>query len=129
MFQHDAKAKAWLDDIVARANSAQAIPDTAKDVADKTISPSKRAASFAANVKSSWNQLSGADKTMVGMNFLFAGLMLVEAFSRFRQGIKKDDEGKRHLEPTQLSIGVALSLLGAGSLYIGMKPLQTAHAL
>lgn len=124
MFKPDAQAKAWLDEIAARANSAQAVPSSVKDARDKTISPTKRAASFMRTGGKSWQQLAGEDKAMMGMNFLFAGLMAASAFNHFRHGVAKDEEGNSHIQPTQVGLGIVMGMLAAGSAYLGAKPLM-----
>lgn len=121
MYQPDAKAKAWLDDIVASAKPGKVIPDTVKDNLDNTVPAYKRIAQHV-------EMLSSEQKISSGMNFLISGLCAASAFRQLSQSVTKDEHGERHIQPTQFGIGIVSALLAAGTAYLGAQALRGGHA-
>jgi hypothetical protein len=119
--QPDGKAKAWLDNIVASANSGHAIPDSVKDNLDNRVPFHKR-------VVQAIDGLTPEQKIHSGMNFLISGLCAASAFRQLSNSLTKDERGERHIQPTQLGLGIVSALLAAGTAYLGAQAFRAGAA-
>ncbi len=93
-------------------------------IPDSAIHPSDKKVSYAERISSRLQAYTTEQKMHAGMNFLVAGLCAMGAFSQLSKGVAKDEVGERHIQPTQIGMGMVSALLAAGSAYLGVQALR-----
>lgn len=68
------------------------------------------------------------NKVAASMSLLIAGLSALGAFSHFRHSVVEGEDGKRHIQPNQLGMGIVMSLLTAGSLFFAAEGFKAPAA-
>lgn len=121
MFRPDDKAKAWLDEITARANPKDAVPDYAVDAADKRVNPVKRFAQEARNATPE-NKVNG------GIWLAGAALSLLGTYHAAKNSLTKDEQGERHVQWSQVGVALIQASLAAGCAFMGVQSLRAGRA-
>lgn len=121
MYKPDDRAKAWLDEITARANHRDAISDNAIDAADKRVSAMKR---FTQDVKNAPHE----NKVNGGIWLAGAALSLLGTYSAAKNSLTKDEKGERHFQWSQVGVALIQASLAAGCAYMGVQSIRAGRA-
>jgi hypothetical protein len=121
MYKPDDRAKAWLDEITARANPRDVIPDHAIDAADKRVSAAKR---FTQDVRNATPE----NKVNGGIWLVGAALSLLGTYSAAKNSLTKDEQGERHFQWSQVGVALIQAGLAAGCASMGVQSLRAGRA-